>query len=138
MKVDGQHHSGRFNPGKEAQYPMYRRLGGPQDRSGWARKISPPPGCDPRPVQSVASRYTELSRPTTKSNEFRVIQHRISRSLGSSVCLVTGLRYRRHWTRDLIADTSKTKVRTRPYRPSGSLSSLPNEQRELFPPIMLS
>ena len=102
-----------FNPGKETQYPLYKRLGGPRDRSGWERKISPPPGFDPRPVQSVASRYTELSRPTKKSvrsNEFRVTQHRTPRSLGSSVCLVNGLRYRRHWTRGLIAGTSKTDL----------------------------
>jgi len=29
-------------------YPFYRRLGGPQDRSGW-QKISSPPGFDPGP-----------------------------------------------------------------------------------------
>ena len=27
-----------------ARYPLYRRLGGPQSRSGWGRKISPPTG----------------------------------------------------------------------------------------------
>jgi len=35
---------------------MYRRLGGPQGRSGQVRKISPPPGFDPRTVQPVGSR----------------------------------------------------------------------------------
>jgi hypothetical protein len=40
----------------------HRRLGGPQDRSGLVRKISPLPGFDPRTVQPAASRYTELSR----------------------------------------------------------------------------
>jgi len=45
----------RFIPGKETRYPVYRRLGGPQGRSGRARKISPRPGFDPRPVQPVAS-----------------------------------------------------------------------------------
>jgi hypothetical protein len=40
------------------QYPLYRRLGGPQGRSRQVRKISPPPGFDPRTVQPVASRYT--------------------------------------------------------------------------------
>ena len=44
-------------PGK-TQYPLYRRLGGPQGRSGQARKISPPLGFDPRTIQPVASRYT--------------------------------------------------------------------------------
>jgi hypothetical protein len=34
---------------------MYRRLGGPQSRSGQVWNISPPPGFDPRTVQPVAS-----------------------------------------------------------------------------------
>ena len=38
-------------------YPMYRRLGGPQGRSGQVRKISPPPGFDPWTVQPVANRF---------------------------------------------------------------------------------
>ena len=46
-------------PGKETRYPLYRRLGGPQGRSGRVRKISPLPGFDPRTVQPVASRYTD-------------------------------------------------------------------------------
>jgi hypothetical protein len=40
-------------------YPLYRRLGGPQDQSRRVRKISPSPGFDSRTVQSVASRYTD-------------------------------------------------------------------------------
>ena len=31
----------RFIPGKETRYPLYRRLGRLQDRSGWVRKIRP-------------------------------------------------------------------------------------------------
>ena len=55
---------GRLTPGKETRYQFYRRLGGPQGRSGRVQKISPPPGFDPRTVQPVASRYTTtLSRP---------------------------------------------------------------------------
>jgi hypothetical protein len=42
-------------------YPLYRRLGGPQGRSRQVRKISPPPGFDPRTFQSVASRYTDYA-----------------------------------------------------------------------------
>jgi len=45
-------------PGK-TRYPLYRRLGGPQGRSGQVRKISPPPGLDPWTVQPVVSRYTD-------------------------------------------------------------------------------
>jgi hypothetical protein len=50
---------GRFTPGKEACYPLHRRLGGPQSRSVRLRKISPPPGFDPQTVQAVASRSTD-------------------------------------------------------------------------------
>ena len=50
---------GRFLPPVKTRYALYRRLGGPQDRSGQVRKISPPPGFDPRTVQPVASRYTD-------------------------------------------------------------------------------
>jgi hypothetical protein len=50
---------GRFTPWKETRYQLYRRLGGPQGRSGRVRKISPPLGFDPRTVQPVAIRYTD-------------------------------------------------------------------------------
>jgi hypothetical protein len=52
---------GRFTPGKETRYPLYRRLGGPQCRSGSVRNISLPPppppqsGFDSRTVQPVYS-----------------------------------------------------------------------------------
>ena len=44
---------------RKTRYPLYRRLGGPQGRSGQVRKISPPPGFVPRTVQPVASRYID-------------------------------------------------------------------------------
>ena len=44
-------------PSEMNRYQSYKRLGGPQGRSGWVRKISPPLGFDPRPFQPVASRY---------------------------------------------------------------------------------
>jgi len=43
----------------EDPVPIYRRMGGPQGRSGQVRKISPIPGFDPRIVQRLASRYTD-------------------------------------------------------------------------------
>jgi hypothetical protein len=55
--------AGRFTPGKETRYPLYRRLGGPQGRSGRVRKISPPPGLDPQTAQPVASLYTDCAIP---------------------------------------------------------------------------
>jgi hypothetical protein len=50
---------GRFTPGKETRYPLYRRLRGAQGWSGRVRKISPSPGVDPRTDDSVASRCTD-------------------------------------------------------------------------------
>jgi hypothetical protein len=59
-------------PGK-TKYPLYRRLGGPQGRSGQVRKISPPPEFDPRTVQPVASRYTDYAnRPTNNIGSVRI------------------------------------------------------------------
>ena len=52
-------------PGK-TRYPLYRRLGGPQGRSVRVRKITPPPGLDPRTVQPVASRYTDWAIPAAE------------------------------------------------------------------------
>ena len=59
MGVGGQHHAPVALPLEKTLYPFYRRLGGPQGRSGLVRKISPSPGFDPRTVQPVASRYTD-------------------------------------------------------------------------------
>jgi hypothetical protein len=55
MAVGGPRHSPAALTPFKTRYPMYRRLGGPQDRSGLVRKISPPQGFDPRTVQRVTS-----------------------------------------------------------------------------------
>ena len=55
---------GRFTPGKGTRYPLYRRLGTPQCRSGRVQKISSPRAFGPRTVQPVASRYTDWAIPT--------------------------------------------------------------------------
>jgi hypothetical protein len=62
MWVGCQRHAPGALPQGMTRYPIYRRLGGPQGRSGRVRKISPPPGFDPRTVQPVASRYTDCAR----------------------------------------------------------------------------
>jgi len=49
-------------PGK-ARYPLYGRLGGPQGRSGRLRKISPPPGFDPRAVKPIEQSLYRLRCP---------------------------------------------------------------------------
>jgi hypothetical protein len=61
-----------LSPGK-TRYPLYRRVGGLQGRSGQVRKISPPKGFDPRTVQPVASRYTDWAIPAHSQYTFPVI-----------------------------------------------------------------
>ena len=61
--MGGQRHApAALLPGK-TRYPSYRWLGGPQARCGRVRKISRPPGIDPRTVQPVASSYTDCANP---------------------------------------------------------------------------
>jgi hypothetical protein len=50
---------GRTLPKGKTRYSLYRRMCGPQSRSGQVRKISPPPGFAPRIVQPVVGRYTD-------------------------------------------------------------------------------
>jgi len=61
--VCGQPHSPAALPPGKTRFSLYRRLGGPQSWFGRVRKISPPPGCDPWTVQSLASRYTDWAIP---------------------------------------------------------------------------
>jgi hypothetical protein len=57
--VGGQRHVLAALPPGKTRYPLYRRLRGTQGRSGRVRKISSPPGFDPRTVQPVASHYID-------------------------------------------------------------------------------
>ena len=67
MGVGGQRHVPAALPLGKTRYLLYRRLGGPQDRSGGVRKISPtpppPPEFDPWTVKPVAIRYTDWPIP---------------------------------------------------------------------------
>ena len=63
MRVGGQRHAPAALPPGNTRYPLYRRLGGPQGRSGLVRKKSPPPGFYPRTVQPVANRCTDWAIP---------------------------------------------------------------------------
>jgi len=59
MGVGGQRHApANLSLGK-TRYPLYRKLGGPEGRSGRVWKISPPLEFDPQTVQPVASHYTD-------------------------------------------------------------------------------
>ena len=68
-------HPGRSSPLGKTRYPLYRRVDGPQGRSGHVRKISPPPEFDPRIVQSVYSRYTDYA---TRPNVWRKEVYKMS------------------------------------------------------------
>ena len=68
MGLGGQRHAPTASPPRKTRYPLYRRLGRPQSRSGHVRKIAPPPGLDPRTVQSVASPCTDYTIPAPKQN----------------------------------------------------------------------
>ena len=60
--VSGQHHApAALYPRENSRYPMYRRLGGPQGRSAQMRKISPPPGFDPRTDPARSQSLNRLS-----------------------------------------------------------------------------
>jgi hypothetical protein len=67
---------------KETQYPFYRRVNGPDVRSGWVWKISLSPGFYPWTVQAVASRYTDCAVPTQQwigmDSELKVLQSCVS------------------------------------------------------------
>ena len=51
MGLGGHRHAPTALPPRKTRYPLYRRLGGLQDRAGGVRKILPPTGFDPRTVQ---------------------------------------------------------------------------------------
>ena len=53
---------GRTLPPGTSRYPFYRRLGGPQGRSGRAENLIPT-GIRSRTVQPVVSRYTDSATP---------------------------------------------------------------------------
>jgi len=53
-------------PPVKTRYPLYRRLGGPQGRSGRAENLVPT-GIQSRTVQPVVSRYTDWATRPTKS-----------------------------------------------------------------------
>ena len=55
--------SGRSLPQGKTRCPLYRRLGGPQGRSGQVRTFSAPPGFDPRTVQPRSQSLYRLSYP---------------------------------------------------------------------------
>jgi hypothetical protein len=63
MEVGGQRHVPANLPPGKTRYPLYRRMGGPQGRSGLVRKISPPTGIrsPDRPARSESLYQLSLS-----------------------------------------------------------------------------
>jgi hypothetical protein len=61
MGVGGQRHVRAVVVREKDLVPIIREVGGTQGRFGSVRKISPPPGFDPRTVRPVASRYTDCA-----------------------------------------------------------------------------
>ena len=88
--VGGQHHAPAALHAGETLYPLYRRPGGPQGRSGGVLKISTPTRFDPQTIHVGASRYTDWAiaalREESKSldsffRRFSVITQMVSRWL---------------------------------------------------------
>jgi len=67
MVVCGQHHAPGTLPWDETQYPLYRKLGGPQDQSEQVWKFLPPLGLDPT-VQNRVRCYTNYAIPAQETN----------------------------------------------------------------------
>jgi len=62
--VGGQFHAPAAVPPGKTLYLLYRRLGGPQGRSGRLQKISPSPGFDPglsSPLRVAHSRHLRFN-----------------------------------------------------------------------------
>ena len=76
----GQDHAPAALPPGKTRNLLYKRLGGPQGRSGQVQKISPPPWFDPGPSSLVASRYTDYAtRPIEIYNGWNIIYCDIGR-----------------------------------------------------------
>jgi hypothetical protein len=67
MVVGGHRHTPAALPPGKTRYPLYRKLGGPQGRSG--RLKFPPSGIRSQTVQTTASRY-RLSYPGPETSRY--------------------------------------------------------------------
>jgi hypothetical protein len=66
MEVSGQLHAPTAFPQWNPWYPLDRRLGGPQSRSGRGgeeKNSHPLPGLEPPIIQPIAQRYTDWTLP---------------------------------------------------------------------------
>ena len=74
----------------ETRYSFYRRLGGPQGRSGWAENLVPT-GIRSRTVQPVVSHYTDWATRPTYSQR-RSVKSQKKKYFRSRTCFVWSLR----------------------------------------------
>ena len=91
--MGGQHHAPAALPLEKTRYPLYRRLGGLQDRSGRVRKISPTPGFDPRTVQPVPSHYADRAIPASTGrwhSKIRFTTNKTAKSKNFLICTREG------------------------------------------------
>jgi hypothetical protein len=70
---------------KDARYPMYRKLGGTQDRSGDLRKISHLQELDPQTVQSVAISYSSY---VVRAHTQQLMQMKYRFEILVNVCMI--------------------------------------------------
>ena len=82
--MDGHRHALAALPPGKTRYPLYRRLGGPQGRSGRVRKISPHTGIR---AQDRPARSESLYRLTVTEAMFKIL------SLGTQGPIFQALNY---------------------------------------------
>jgi len=81
MKMSGQTHAPvALPPGKSLQYPLDRRLGGPQSRFGRGgeekNSLPPLPGFQPRSSIPQPRPYTDLATPASQtSGDIRLLSN---------------------------------------------------------------
>jgi len=72
MEVGHQRHAPAALPPGKIRYQIFRRLWGPESRSGRVRKISAPSGFDPRTFQPVASQVLITNAEVLAEQHYRV------------------------------------------------------------------
>ena len=82
--VGGQRHAPAALPPEKTRYPLYRRLGGPQGRSGQVRKISPPSTEVPRVKRRQKEADHSQPRSADVKKERIYFQTSTTRKLGSA------------------------------------------------------
>ena len=82
---------------RKTRYPFYRRLGGPQGRSGRAENLVPT-GIRSRSVQSVVSRCTDWATWPTVKGKYKQLMLR----WGNWICIACRVRVTRHCEYDVF------------------------------------